>query len=213
MKAADMILVHHLRIGRSIFTVWLIEELGLDYELKIYDRNEMGRAPPELKEAHPLGKSPVIEIDGHTLAESGAIATYLTDYYDPQNTLAPARDDKAARLTWLQWLHYSEGSAFAPLLIKMLLARETSMGGAGSPLLGMFSEGEIALQLGYMQDALGDKPFLLGDTLQAPDIGFTYICAMAERQGALDAYPQLKAYMDRNMARPAFLRAAEKTGG
>ena len=208
-----MILIHHLRVGRSVFTVWLIEELGLDYELKIYDRNEMGRAPPELKEAHPLGKSPVIEIDGQTLAESGAIATYLTDYYDPENTLAPPQSDKAARLSWLQWLHYSEGSAFAPLLIKMLLMRETAAGGAGSPLLGMFSEMEVALQLGYMQDALGDKPFLLGDTLQAPDIGFTYICAMADRLGVLENYPKLQAYAARNMARPAFLRAAEKTGG
>ncbi len=208
-----MILVHHLRIGRSVFTVWLLEELGLDYELKLYDRNEMGRAPPELREAHPLGKSPVIEIDGQTLAESGAIAMYLTEYYDPNNTLAPAPDDKAARLRWLQWLHYSEGSAFAPLLIKMLLMRETAAGGTGSPLLGMFSEGEVALQLGYMQDFLGDKQFVLGDTLQAPDIGFTYIAAMADRIGILGDYPQLKAYIDRNMSRPAFLRAAERTGG
>lgn len=208
-----MILVHHLRVGRSVFTVWLLEELGLDYELKIYKRNDMGRAPPELKEAHPLGKSPVIEIDGQTLAESGAIATYLTDYYDPNNTLTPARDDKAARLSWLQWLHYSEGSAFAPMLIKMLLMREADAGVQPSPLLGMFSEAEVALQLGYMQDSLGDKPFILGDTLQAPDIGFTYIAAMAERLGTLGDYPKLQAYAQRNMARPAFLRAAEKTGG
>lgn len=208
-----MILVHHLRIGRSVFTVWLLEELGLEYELKFYDRNEMGRAPPELKEAHPLGKSPVIEIDGQTMAESGAIAAYLTDFYDPNNTLAPAHSDKAERLNWLQWLHYSEGSAFAPMLMKMLLMREAEMGGTPSPLLGMFSESEVALQLGYMQDSLGDKPFILGDKLQAPDIGFTYIAAMADRIGVLGDYPKLKAYADRNMARPAFQTAAQKTGG
>lgn len=205
-----MILVHHLRVGRSVFTVWLLEELGLDYELKIYDRNEMGRAPPELREAHPLGKSPVIEIDGTVLAESGAIAMYLTDYYDPSGTLAPPLEDKAARLPWLQWLHYSEGSAFAPLLIKMLIMREQE---PKPPLLTMFSEAEVALQLGYMQDALGDKAFILGDTFQAPDIGFTYICSMAERLGLIENYPGLKAYLERNLARPAFQRAQEKTGG
>ncbi|MEM9810424.1 MAG: glutathione S-transferase N-terminal domain-containing protein, partial [Pseudomonadota bacterium] len=73
------ILVHHLRVGRPIFTVWQLEEMGLDYTLKLYDRNEIGRAPPELKEAHPLGKSPVIEIDGFTLAETGAITQYLVE--------------------------------------------------------------------------------------------------------------------------------------
>ncbi|MEO0882545.1 MAG: glutathione S-transferase family protein [Pseudomonadota bacterium] len=205
-----MILVHHLRIGRSIFTVWLLEELGLDYELKIYNRNDMGRSPPELKDAHPLGKSPVVEIDGFVLAESVAIATYLSDYYDPQNLLAPAKEDRDARAKWLQWMMYSEASAFAPLLIKMLLMRDPD---GGAPLLSMFSEGEVALQLGYMQDSLGDKAFILGDQFQAPDIGFTYICQVAERLGALGPYPELNAYLDRNMGRPAFQRALEKTGG
>lgn len=205
-----MILVHHLRVGRSVFTVWLLEELGLSYELKIYDRNEMGRAPPELKEAHPLGKSPVIEIDGTVLTESGAMAAYLTDYHDPQDLLAPPQADKAARRTWLQWLHYSEASAFAPLLMKMLLMRDEH---PASPLLTMFSEGEVALQLGYMEASLGDQAFILGDKMQAPDIGFTYICGMAERLGALGDYPKLAAYLARNTARPAFLKAMERTGG
>lgn len=205
-----MILVHHLRVGRSVFTVWMLEELGLDYELKIYIRNEMGRAPPELKEPHPLGKSPVIEIDGFTLAESGAIATYLTDYHDPDGTLAPDRSDHPARAAWLQWLHYSEGSAFAPLLMKMLIMREQE---PKPPLISMFAAGEVALQLGYMQDSLGDRPFILGDRFQAPDIGFTYICGMAERLGELAPYPKLAAYLARNTARPAFLRAQERTGG
>jgi len=205
-----MILVHHLRIGRSIFTVWLLEELGLDYELKIYDRNEMGRAPPELKEAHPLGKSPVIEIDGFTLSESGAIAAYLSEHYDPDNKIGPANEDKAAHATWLQWLHYSEGSAFAPLLLKMLLMRDEH---PASPLLTMFSEGEVALQLGYMQDSLGDNEFILGDRFSAPDIGFSYICGMAERLGVISNYPKLAAYFARTSARPAFQRAQERTGG
>lgn len=205
-----MILVHHLRVGRSLFTVWLLEELGLEYELEIYDRNALGRAPETLRQAHPLGKSPVIEIDGLTLAESGAIATCLVDRFDTHHRLAPPREDFAARARWTQWLHYSEGSAFAPLLIKMLLARDT---GANAPLIDGFAAGEVALQLGYMQDSLGDKPFILGEEMQAPDIGFTYICGMADRLGELEPYPGLKAYLARNTQRPAFLRAFERTGG
>ncbi len=205
-----MILVHHLRVGRSVFTVWLLEEMGLDYTLKTYDRNEAGRAPPELKAAHPLGKSPVIEIDGMTLAESGAIAAYLADNHDPANAFAPPRSDRTAHGRWLQMLHYTEGSAFAPLLMKLLLMREAE---PKPPVVSGFADGEVALQLGYMQDLLGDQEFILGDTLQSPDIGFTYIAQMAERLGELAPYPKLAAYMQRNLARPAFQRAMERTGG
>ncbi|MEO1658648.1 MAG: glutathione S-transferase family protein [Pseudomonadota bacterium] len=204
------ILVHHLRVGRSVFTVWLLEELGLDYELKFYDRNEMGRAPPELKEAHPLGKSPVIEIDGFTLSESGAIAAYLVETRESGKALGPLSDDPKAKAEWLQWLHYTEASAFAPLLLKLLLTREQE---PKPMLISMFSTGEVALQLGYMQDFLADKEFVLGDTFTAPDIGFAYVCSMAERLGELDPYPKLKAYVDRMTSRPAFVTAMEKTGG
>ncbi len=98
-----MILVHHLRIGRPIFTVWLLEELGLEYELKIYLRHpETMRAPADLKEAHPLGKSPVIEDGNLKLAESGAIASYLIDTYDQAGALAPPRSDRKARAVYTQ---------------------------------------------------------------------------------------------------------------
>jgi len=204
-----MIKVHHLRVGRSVFTVWLLEEMGLDYELEIYVRNEMGRAPPELKQAHPLGKSPVVDFGDLVLAESGAIATYLVDNHDPDHTFAPPHTDRIARARWNQWLAYSEASAFAPLLFKLLLAREEPK----PPVISAFAAGEVALHLGYMQDSLGEKAFIMGERLQAPDIGFTYICQMAERLGELGPYPKLKAYMDRNLARPAFQRALERTGG
>ena len=205
-----MILVHHLIVGRSVFTVWLLEEMGLEYELKIYKRNEMGRAPPELKEAHPLGKSPVIVDDGLMVAETGAIASYLVDRYDVDHKFAPPRSDVAARAEWTTWLHYPEGSAFMPLLMTMLLAREAE---PKPPVVSGFTEGEVALHLGYMQDALGDREFLLGDEISAVDIGFTYIVGMAERLGQLGPYPKLAAYLKRNTERPAFQRAVEKTGG
>lgn len=203
-----MILVHHLRVGRSVFTVWFLEELGVEYELKIYDRLETGRAPAELKQAHPLGKSPVIEDGALTLAESGAIAAYMIEHHDPKGVFTPP-SDKKAKAEWTQWLHYSEASAFAPLLLKLLLLRTDPK----PEILDTFASGEVALQLGYIQDFLGDKDYILGDALTAPDIGTCYIVSMAERLGELGPYPKLKAYADRCMSRDAFQRAVEKTGG
>ncbi len=205
-----MITLHHLRVGRSVFTAWLLEELGLPYELKIYIRDENRRAPPELKAAHPLGKSPVIEDGGLVISESGAIAAYLIDRYAPQSPLGPGSDDIAARTRWTQWLHYPEGSAFAPLLLRLLMKSAPE---APPALLDAFASGEIALHLAYIRDQLGEQPFLLGDALKAPDIGVSYVVQLAGYLGELDPYPTLKAYLDRNLARPAFQRALEKTGG
>jgi glutathione S-transferase len=204
-----MVLVHHLRVGRSVFAVWLLEELGIDYTLKTYDRNEQGRAPEELKLAHPLGKSPVIETEGFTLSESGAITTYLLDKYDTENKLGPA-DGPAAKAQWLQWLHYSEASAFAPILIKLLLMREQQ---PHPPVVSTFSTAEVALQLNYIQDFLADKTFLMGEELKAPDFGMCFILQLAQKLGELAAYPKLTTYIERNLASPGFKRAIEKTGG
>ncbi len=201
--------LHHLRIGRSVFTAWLLEELELDYELEIYVRNEMGRAPPELKNAHPLGKSPVVEVDGFTLAESGAIAVYLQETRDTKGKFTPPTEG-AARAEWLQWLHYPEASAFSPLLISLLLSRNPDPKPAA---FAMFAAGEVPLQMSYIRDQLGDKPFILGDQMTLPDFGITYVCSMADRLKLLGDFPTLKAYADRNMGRPAFKTAFEKTGG
>ena len=204
-----MIKVHHLRVGRSFFTVRLLEELGAPYELEIYDRNDMGRAPPELKKAHPLGKSPVIEDDGFVLAESGAIALHLLEKFDPENKFGPPQGDPKAYSEWMQWLMYSEASAFAPLLIKLLLSRDETK----PAIFDMFSSGEVALQLGYLEARLSDRPYIMGDQFQANDIGTTYIAQMAQRLGELGPYPNLSTYLERNTTRPAFQRALEKTGG
>ncbi len=204
-----MIKVHHLRVGRSVFTVWLLEELGLDYKLEIYIRNEMNRAPPELKNVHPLGKSPVIEVDGFTLAESGAIALYLLQKYDTENKFGPPPGATQAYAEWTQWLLYSEASAFAPLLLKLLLTRTDPK----PEILEMFSTGEVALQLGYIEDRLKDRPFIMGEQFQAPDIGMTYIAQMADRLGEIGPYPKYAEYLARNIERPAFKKALERTGG
>ncbi|MEM7268645.1 MAG: glutathione S-transferase family protein [Pseudomonadota bacterium] len=204
-----MILVHHLRVGRSVFTVWLLEELGLDYELKVYERDpKTMRADPALRDAHPLGKSPVIEVDGFTLAESGAIAAYLVERFD-NGALGPG-EGVEARGKWLQWLHYSEGSAFVPLIMTMLLQREQ---GETPKLIAGFAAGEVKLHLDYLAASLGDGPYILGERFSAPDVGLGYAVNMAGRLGLLEAYPTLAAYAQRVCARPAFLKAMERTGG
>ncbi|MEE4212792.1 MAG: glutathione S-transferase family protein [Parvularcula sp.] len=201
--------LHHLRVGRSVFTAWLLEELGEPYELEIYVRNEMGRAPPELKQVHPLGKSPVVEVDGIVLAESAAIALYLVEAHNPNGLFLPPRAG-APRGKWFQWFHYPEGSAFAPLLLKLLLSRTEE---PKPVLISMFAEAEVQLHLDYMQEGLGKGPYLFGEEMSLPDFGLTYICSMADRLGLLEKHPKLKAYVERMTARPAFLKAVEKTGG
>ena len=206
-----MITLHHLRVGRSVFTVWLLEELGVEYDLKIYLRNpDTNRAQADLRAVHPLGKSPVIEDGDIMLAESGAIATYMLEHYDPDGKLSPPREDRARWAEYQQWLHYSEGSAFLPLLMTMLVNREAD---PKPPVVSAFAAGEVRLHLDYMRDSLGDKTYLLGDDLQAPDIGMGFILTMATKVVGLQDYPSLEAYRDRLTARPAFQRAFERSGG
>lgn len=204
-----MLRVHHLRVGRAVWTLWLIEELGLDYELVTYDRNpKTRRAPPELREVHPLGKSPLIEDDGLLLTESGAIAAYLVENYDAKGVLGPD-DGKAARAIWTQWLHYAEGSAVLPMMMKLLLASET----ADAQRINAFASAEAKLQLDYIAAQLGDRDYLLGDRLTAPDCGVGFVVSMAKNLDLTGDHPTLEAYAKRLTSRPAFKAAMEKSGG
>lgn len=200
--------LHHLRVGRSVFMAWLLEELGLDYELEIYVRNEMGRAPPELAKVHPLGKSPVLELDGKVFAESGAIAMHLVEEHNPHGRFTPPAEGQA-RAEWLQWLHYSEGSAFVPLLMKLLLSRTED---PKPMLISMFAHAEVELHLGYIRDQLGSNDYILGNQMTLPDFGNGYIAHMADRLDLLGDYPTIKAYAERLSSREAFKRAWERTG-
>ena len=202
-----MLTIHHLRIGRSIFCVWLLEELELEYELVSYSRNpETMRAPPELKDIHPLGKSPVIDDDGLVLSESGAITAYLLEKHDQDNRFSPPRTDLKAWAEYTQWLHYAEGSVFTPLMLKMLSLRS----GEPQPLLDGFGDPEIALHFNHISNKLGDNPFILGDEFSGADFGISYMVGMAQALGQLEPYPRLAAYLERNQARPAFQRALER---
>lgn len=202
-----MITIHHLRIGRSIFTVWLLEELGLDYELIEYRRNpETFRADPALKAVHPLGKSPVIEDDGAVIAESGAITAYLLENHDPEHRLAPAPGDKAARRRFLYWLHYPEGSVFLPLFLTLLAARAPD----AAPVLRGFAGPEIELHLDHIAQELGESDYIMGETFSAADIALGFAIGFAEQFQLLEERPTLKAYAARLRSRPAFEHAVAR---
>lgn len=202
-----MILLHHLRIGRSLFMVWQLEEFGVEYDLKVYHRDPTTfRAPPELADVHPLGKSPVIEDGDIMLSESGAITSYLLEKYDPDNKLSPQRSDSANWAKFTQWLHYPEGSVFLSLLVRMLLARS----GQDHVALTPYSEKEIKLHLGHIANQLGDNHYILGESFSAADFGISYVVSMAKRLGVLEPYPTLNSYLERNLSRPAYAKAVER---
>ena len=205
-----MLKVHHLIVGRSLFTVWLIEELEIPYDLELYHRLETRRAPAELREVHPLGKSPVIVDDGRTIAESGAIATYLLEVYDPDFRLSPRPSNRDDWVPFIQWLHYPEGSAFAPLSLVLL---GTSAGEPLPQLVQDFADSEVDLHLTYMSNALEGKSYILGDEFSAADVGLGYVVALADRLGLIEDRPVLRDYLARLQQRPAFQRAYERTGG
>jgi len=202
-----MIKLHHLRIGRSLFTVWLFEEAGVDYELEVYLRDpDTMRSQADLKAVHPLGKSPVIEDGNLMLTESGVITNNVLEKYDTDHELHPNKTDLNQWAIYSQWVAYSEGSVFAPLLLKMLTLRS----GIDHPIISPFSDAEIALHYGHISNQLGSNDYILGNEFSGADFGICYVVSMGERLGQLEAYPKLQAYMQRCMSRPAFQRAVEK---
>lgn len=202
-----MIVVHHLNNSRSQRILWLLEELEVPYEIKVYQRDkETNLAPPELKAVHPLGKSPVIKEGNHTMAESGAIVDYLIRTHG-HGRLTPGPDG-ADYETYLEWLHYAEGSAMLPL---MLLLYTMRLGDAAAPLKGRI-DSEIDNHLGYIEKALEGRPYILGDEFSGADVQLSFVGEVARAFGRLGPYPNITAWLDRLHARPAFKRAIEKGG-
>ena len=200
-----MIIVHHLNESRSQRVLWLLEELGLPYEIKHYARNATTRlAPPELKAVHVLGKSPVIEDGGQKLIESGAIVDYLIRRHGG-GRLQPAQpsDDYEQ---YNQWLHYAEGSAMLPLLLKMYVSR---LGEAGAPLAPRI-DSELANHLGYVNAALQGREWLVGEQLSGADIQMSFVGEAA--RGLRKVYPHMDAWVRRFQQRPAYRRALERGG-
>jgi glutathione S-transferase len=200
-----MLTVHHLNNSRSQRILWLLEEMGTPYEIAKYQRmSPLPMAPPELKEVHPLGKSPVITDGGKAIAESGAIVEYLIDRYG-NGRFKPARgtDDY---WKYVEWMHYAEGSAMFPLLLALFLG---FLGDAGEPLRPHV-DAQIALHLSYMENGLGGRRFFVGDDLTGADIQLLFVLEAAGSR--LAPYPGLVAYRDGMHARPAYPRAIEKGG-
>ena len=200
-----MIVVHHLNDSRSQRVLWLLEELAVPYEIRHYARDAKSRlAPPELLAVHPLGKSPVIEDGAQKVAESGAIVDYLIRHHGA-GRLQPAAGT-ADFEAYQQWLHYAEGSAMLPLMLKLYVGR---LGDAGAPLAPRIRD-ELANHLGYVDRALQGHDWLVGEQLTGADIQMSFVGEAARELRA--SYPAMDAWVRRLQARPAYQRALQRGG-
>jgi glutathione S-transferase len=202
-----LILVHHLENSRSQRILWLLEELGLPYEVRRYERDRKTMlAPPELKRVHPLGKSPVIEDEGRIVAETGAIVEYLVEKAD--NRLGPPakRDDK---LRYRHFLHYAEGSLMPPLLVMLVVRRLGLLGRpARKPIQRMIDQ-----HLDWLETELAGRPWFAGDAFTAADIMMSFpLEASRHRAGLDESRPNLIDWLERIHARPAYGAALKKGG-
>ncbi|MCC5640895.1 glutathione S-transferase [Nostoc sp. CHAB 5844] len=201
------ITVHHLENSRSQRVLWMLEELGLPYTVKRYERNKVTMlAPSELRAVHPLGKSPVIEDDGTIIAETGAIVEYLVERGNGRLG-PPAHRDNARR--WRFWLHYAEGSLMPPLLVKLVLSRVPILGKAAQKRL----QPMIDVHLDYIESELSQRPWFAGDDMTAADIMMSFPLEAARARGGLDeSRPATIAWLEKVHARPAYQAALAKGG-
>jgi glutathione S-transferase len=215
-----VITVHHLNDSRSQRVLWLLEELGLDYEVKRYQRDPATMlAPPELRSVHPLGKSPVVTEGEVTLAESGAI---LEHFAERDGRLVPAPGSREWQ-RYRYWMHYAEGSAMPPLVMKLVFDRIER---ARAPFFAKpivrsvahrakkgFVQPQIDLHLDYLEAELGRAAWFAGPEFTAADIQMSFPLEAASARGGLDATrPRLMAFLERIHARPAYQRALDRGG-
>ena len=216
-----MLTVHHLNNSRSQRVLWLLEELGTPYEIKHYQRDPQTMlAPPELKAIHPLGKSPVITVDGGVLAETGAIIDYIVARYGKGRLIPPPNTPE--RLAWTYWLHFAEGSAMPPLLLKLVFSALPAR--APGLLRGLvrsiatraqsgFVDPQLKTLFDYLEQVLTRTEWFAGPEFTAADIMMSFpLEAAADRAGALAGRPHLAAFLEKIHARPAYRRALEKGG-
>lgn len=219
---AGMLTVHHLNNSRSQRVLWLLEELGVPYEVKRYQRDAKTMlAPPELLAVHPLGKSPVIVDGAVTVAESGAIVEYLIDHYGGGRLIPPAGTPERLRYTY--WLHYAEGSAMPPLLLKLIFDRVAN-GPAPWPISvvarriaatvqNAFIGPQLKRHLDYMEAELTAHTWFAGEEFTAADVQMSFpLEAAASRAGLNASRPRLWNFLDRIHARDAYKRAIERGG-
>ena len=201
------LIVHHLNNSRSQRVLWALEELGLPYEIKHYQRDAVTNlAPPELKAIHPLGKSPLLEDGGVVIEESGAIIQHLLDTYG-KGRFQPAPGTPEA-LRHLQWMHFAEGSAMTPILLQLYTSR---LGDAAAPLTPRISE-QLASHFAYLESELRPSGHFVSDDLTGADMMLSFPAEIAVMQGQGESYPKLAAFVAALHARPAWKVAREKGG-
>ena len=215
-----MLTVHHLNNSRSQRVLWLLEELGVPYEIVRYQRQPNMLAPPELRAIHPLGKSPVITHDGNVIAESGAILEYLVGTYGNGRLIPPPNTPDRLRYTY--FLHYAEGSAMFPLLQKLIFGLLPKRAPAlMRPVVGLMSKKvldtmvnpQLAQHKAFWEGELGKSEWFAGDTFTAADVQMSFPLEAASARAGLDeTYPKCMAFLHRIHARPAYARALEKGG-
>lgn len=201
------IIIHHLNNSRSQRILWLLEELGLDYTIRHYQRDAITNlAPPELKAVHPLGKSPLLEIDGRIIEESAAIVQTLCERYGDGAWLpAPGTDDA---LRHLELMHFAEGSAMTPVLLQLYTAK---LGEAAAPLASRIAE-QLVAHFTYMEQILRPSGHFIGDDWTGADVMLSFPAEVAVMQGQGAKLPKLAGFVDAIHARPAWQRAREKGG-
>lgn len=220
-----MIKVHHLNNSRSQRVLWLLEELELPYEVIRYQRDPKTMlAPKELRAIHPLGKSPVIELDGQVLAESAAIIETLTERYDSEHRVSPPLQplEGEERMRYRYWLHYAEGSAMPPLLLSLVFSRlkqapmpffvKPVARGIADKAMSSFVGPQLRLHLDYIESELGQRAWFAGERFTAADIQMSFPVEAAMARAKDGQRPRMQAFVERIQARPAYQRALEKGG-
>lgn len=216
-----MITLHHLNNSRSQRILWLLEELGLEYDIKEYQRDPITSAAPDaLKAIHPLGKSPVITDGDLTVAESGAIIEYLLDNYDSQHRLRPSKGQDL--LDYRYWLHFAEGSLMPLLVMKLVMMKMPTnpMPFFVKPIAKKLSEKvqemfitpRLAPQMALIEITLADKTWLTGDELTAADIQMSFPLQASSNRMDLTAFPNIARYLKQIEAIPAYQKAVERGG-
>ena len=215
-----MLIVHHLNNSRSQRVLWLLEELDLPYEIKRYQRDPLTQlAPAELKRVHPLGKSPVVTDGDATLAETGAIVEYLVE--KAGGALRPS-EGSPERLRWTYWLHYGEGSAMPPLLLRLVFSllpqrsptlMRPFVRAISTRALRGFVDPQIKVHFDYIESELTKFLWFAGDSFSAADIMMSFpLEAAGARANVFSGRPRVKAFVEQCHARPAYRNALEKGG-
>ncbi|MDJ0920589.1 MAG: glutathione S-transferase [Henriciella sp.] len=216
-----MITVHHLEDSRSQRVIWLLEELGVSYDIKRYDRDkETGLGPKALYDIHPLGKSPVITHDGHVIAETGAIFEYVLDTFDPDHRLHPERGTSESR-EFIYWLHYAEGSAMPPLLMKLVFSRlpERAPGLVRPVVKGVarkaqdgFVDPRLTEHVEYWEASLAATGWFVGDQFSAADIMMSFPLEAVGSRFPMQRYKTIRNFLNRCHDRSAYQSALERGG-